>query len=142
MPPKRKAAEKGGEELEETSEGDLGISSYSTASSDSSRSSGTVSSEQLELILAANSKSMAASMTASSKSMEASMTAILAALTPSLPVASASAPAPKAQIKVPKWTDEETPNEYFNKFEKALTHNGVDKATWGHLLPVYLAGKA
>ena len=136
MPPKRKAAEKG-DELEpdrETSERDLAItspissaSSYSTTSSGSSRSSGTVSSEQLELILAAN-----------SKSMEASVTAIVAALTPSVPAASA----PKAQIKVPRWTDEETPNEYFNKFEKALTHNGVDRATWGHLLPVYLAGKA
>ena len=60
MPPKRKAAEKG-DELEhdrETSERELAItspissaSSYSTASSDSSRSCGTVSAEQLERIL-------------------------------------------------------------------------------------------
>ena len=45
-------------------------------------------------------------------------------------------------MKVPKWTDDEIPFEYFNKLEKALKHNGVDKAEWGHLLPVYLAGRA
>ena len=132
MPPKKKVAERGDELETERDTPEItspisSASSYSTASSASTVSAGTVSSEQLELILAAN-----------SKSMEASMTAIVAALTP--PVHTVSAP--KAQIKVPRWTDEETPSEYFNKFEKALTHNGVGKETWGHLLPVYLAGKA
>ena len=139
MPPKRKAVEKG-DELEpvsETAESELitsplsSASSYSSASG-SSRSSATVSSEQLELILAAN-----------SKSMEASMSAIVAALTPSVPVStSSSSSSARSHVKIPKWTDEETPYEYFNKYEKALTHNGVDKAAWGQLLPVYLAGKA
>ena len=139
MPPKntRKAADRG-EELEpvrETSEVDLitsplsSASSYSTASG-SSRSSATVSSEQLELILAAN-----------NKSLQASMTALVAALTPPVPVSS-PAPSYRSQVKIPKWTDEEIPYEYFTKFEKALTHNGVDKAAWGQLLPVYLAGRA
>lgn len=46
------------------------------------------------------------------------------------------------QVKVPKWSDEEAPYEYFVKFEKALKHNGLAKESWGQLLPVYLTGRA
>ena len=158
MPPKntRKAASRE-EDLEhelepirETSEGDVltsplsSASSYSTVSgsSISSATVSSVSSEQLERILAATSKSMADAMAANSKSMEASMLSILASLTPAVPVASAPSPSARSQVKVPKWTDEEIPFEFFTKLEKALTHNGVDKSAWGQLLPVYLAGKA
>ena len=94
-------------------------SSYSTVSG-SSRSSGTVSSEQLEQILAANNRALVAALSSSGSAGSSH----------------------RSQVKIPKWTDEETPYEFFNKLETALTHNGVDKATWGHLLPVYLAGKA
>ena len=45
-------------------------------------------------------------------------------------------------MKIPKWSDEELPFEYFGKFEKALKHNRIPKAERGQLLPVYLSGKA
>ena len=131
MPPKKRAAEIT-EEIEvdkKSTEHDFitspisTASSVTTASSISSRSSGTLSAEQLEQILAANHRSMAT---------------LLATLAPSVP----AGPSSRSHVKIPKWTDEETPYEYFNKFEKALKHNGVDKAAWGQLLPVYLAGKA
>ena len=132
-------------------------SSYSSASGSassggSSTSCATLSSEQLEMILTANSKalaesmavnsrSMEASITANNKSMEASLMSIISTLTPAVPVAS-SHPAPRAQVKVPKWSDDEIPFEFFTKLEKALDHNGIDKSSWGQLLPVYLTGKA
>ena len=47
-----------------------------------------------------------------------------------------------ANIKPPRWSDEDTPSEYFNKFEKAMKHNRVDRREWGHLLPVYLSSRA
>ena len=125
-------------------------SSYSTVSGSSiaSAAGSSVSSEQLERILAATSRTMAESMAAvmesssaaTSKSMEASMLSILASLTPAVPVA--PSPSARSHVKVPKWTDEEIPFEFFTKLEKALTHNGVDKASWGQLLSVYLTGKA
>ena len=122
------------------------ISSASPGSSAGSSSSvfsscATLSSEQLEMILSANSKALADSMAANNKTMEASMMSIISTLTPAVPVASSHS-APNSHVKIPKWTDEDTPFEFFTKLETALTHNGVDKATWGRLLPVYLAGKA
>ena len=123
-------------------------SSYSSVSGSASSGAGslssscaTLSSEQLEMILSANSRALADSMAANNKTMEASMMSIISTLTPAVPVAS-SHPAPSSHVKIPKWTDEDTPSEFFNKLETALTHNGVDRATWGRLLPVYLAGKA
>ena len=121
-------------------------SSYSSvsglaSSGGSSSSCATLSSEQLEMILSANSKALADSMAANNKTMEASMMSIISTLTPAVPVASSHS-APSSHVKIPKWTDEDTPFEFFTKLETALTHNGVDKATWGRLLPVYLAGKA
>ena len=148
MPPKntRKAQDKGEDaEIEDhmvasplTSEAGSYASSISSAPTSLS-----LSSAMLESILAATSKSMADSMAASSKSMEASMMSILATLTPAAPApAPISLPPAKSHVKVPKWSDDEIPFEFFTKLEKALTHNGVEKAAWGQLLPVYLAGKA
>ena len=47
-----------------------------------------------------------------------------------------------SHIKPPRWSDEDTPSEYFNKFEKAMTHNKTDKSEWGTMLPVYLSGRS
>ena len=90
-----------------------------------------LSPEILQQILAANSKT--------------TVTALLAALP--TPVAAISSSASTtisraANIKPPRWSDDETPYEYFNKYEKAMKHNKVDKCEWGHLLPVYLSGRA
>ena len=133
MPPKKRLVEpRGDEEVErETTEYEFNISS--PASSASARSCGSLTSEQLEKILESNHKAM---LEANYKSM----TALLATLTPPSPETPGTARG--AQIKIPKWTDDETPFEYFGKFEKALKHNGVEKKSWGQLLPVYLAGRA
>ena len=154
MPPKntRKAHERGEDaEAEDTMvasplASDAG--SYSSSIPSLASSSISLSSAQLESILAATSKanldSSAKLMESSQKAMEASMMSILASMSPSVPAAPAPAPSPAArsQVKVPKWSDEEIPFEFFTKLEKALTHNGVDKSAWGQLLPVYLTGKA
>ena len=122
-------------------------SSYSSAS-DSASSAGTsssgatLSSVQLEMILAANNRALADSMAANHRTMEASMTSLISSLSPAGPVASTPSAAPSSSVKVPKWTDGEQPFAFFTKLETALTHNGVDKATWGRLLPVYLSGEA
>ena len=159
MPPKitRKAKDHG----EEAETEDLMVPSPSASEASSYASSISsapttlsLSSTMLESILAATSKSMADSMTASSrsiadtvaasnKSFESSMMSILASLTPAAPAsAPVSLPPARSQVKVPKWSDDEVPFEFFTKLEKALTHNGVEKTSWGQLLPVYLAGKA
>ena len=75
------------------------------------------------------------------ESNQKSMAALIASLSPATASAS-SRPARSVQVKPPKWTDEETPHEYFSKYEKAMLHNGVEKSAWGQLLPVYLAGRA
>ena len=139
MPPKntRKAKENG--EEAETEDHMVASPSASEASYASSISSAptslSLSSAMLESILAAR-----------DKSFESSMMSILATLTPSLSAASAAVPTPlppaRPQVKVPKWADDEVPSEFFSKLEKALTHNGVAKTSWGQLLPVYLSGKA
>ena len=125
-------------------------SSCSSASSvdtgaGSAHSRSSVSSEQLEMILAANSRALADSMASNSKTMEASIMSILASMTPSGSagsVAPTPAVASRPPVKVPKWTEGDQPFTFFTKLETALTHNGVDKATWGRLLPVYLSGRA
>ena len=121
MPPKKKPTES----ASAAEEGEPSFSVESVASSAGSSSAGTVSSEYLEMILEANHRSMAALIAA-----------LPSAIAPSVP---STRP---AQIKVPKWTAEETPFEYFTKYEKAMTHNGVDRGSWGQLLPVYLSGRA
>ena len=135
MPPKKKAAEKG-DELPE-----LGLvfpdpessPSASPASTMSSMSCGSLSAEQLQLILEHQQRTM---LEASHKSM----TALLATLSPTGSPVSSTPRVP--QVKIPKWTDEEIPYEYFVKLEKALTHNCIASSTWGQLLPVYLSGRA
>ena len=94
--------------------------SSSSGASSSGSSVSTLSSEQLEQILAANNR------------------AFVAALSASRPAVST----PSSQVKIPKWSDDDQPFSFFSKLETAFTHNGVDKATWGLLLPVYLSGKA
>ena len=140
MPPKntRKAKENGEEaETEDHMVASPSASETSTYASSisSAPTSLSLSSAMLESILAAR-----------DKSFESSMMSILASITPSLTAAPASAPTSlppaRAQVKVPKWSDDEVPYEFFTKLEKALTHNGVEKTSWGQLLPVYLAGKA
>ena len=96
--------------------------------------------EALERILATNAQSFREAIQSSLEANQSSMTALFAAL-PSLLAPSSSTPR-KAYIKPPKWSDDDTPYEYFNKYEKAMTHNGVSKSEWGHVLPVYLSGRA
>ena len=119
-------------------------SSSSAGSGESDHSGASLSSTQLEMILAANSRLLADSMASSHKSMEASMLSILSTLAPASAgsVASTPAVASRPSVKVPKWSDGDQPFTFFTKLETALTHNRVDKATWGSLLPVYLSGRA
>ena len=97
----------------------------------STASTVTVTSEQLERILEANHKSM----------LEANHKSMLALLA-TLPPPSAPSSSRPVQIKIPKWADEDIPYEYFNKFERAMAHNGIARGAWGQLLPVYLSGRA
>ena len=126
MPPKKKQGTESTAVLAEE-EGDHSFTSESTSAGASLAgiSTCTVTSEHLERILEANHRSMAA---------------LIAAL-PTATAASVPTSRP-AQIKVPKWTEEDTPFEYFSKYEKALAHNGIEKGSWGQLLPVYLTGRA
>ena len=140
MPPKKKIAEPREEhEFDREITGPIESSPGSSASSLSDRSSlststcASLTSDQLEQILANNQKAML-------EASHQSMTKLLATLSPSAGTSSAAARVPL--IKVPKWTDDEIPSEYFNKLEKALKHNGVDQAAWGQLLPIYMSGKA
>ena len=128
MPPKRKAAERG-DEMELERESDFALSS---PASSASSTCGSLTSEQLQQILANNQKALL-------EASHQSMATLLASLTPSAGYVSVPRIVP---VKVPKWTDEDTPSDYFNKLEKALKHNGVDKSQWGHILPLYLTGRA
>ena len=154
MPPKKKAAEVREDVREDPAldrdiiEGELitsplsSAASYSTASSLSSRSttsSISLSSEQLESILAANSRNLQAS---SAKMMEINQKAMADLVASLSPASAGSRPTRSVQVKPPKWSDEDTPFEYFGKYEKAMLHNGVERSAWGTLLPVYLAGRA
>ena len=155
MPPKTRAADRG-EDVEverETVEKELttsplsSVGSYSTASS---RSTISLSSEQLESILAANSKNLQASsakilesnLASSAKMLESNQKAMVDLIASLSPASSSSRSARPVQVKPPKWSDEDTPYDYFAKYEKAMSHNGVEKTAWGQLLPVYLAGRA
>ena len=159
MPPKntRKAHEKG----EDADQEDMIASplasdagSYASSISSVATSSISLSSAQLESILVATSKanldSSAKLMESNQKAMEHSsaklmestqkaMADLIASLSPGF---SGTRPPRPVQVKPPKWSDDDTPYDYFSKYEKAMAHNGVDKAEWGQLLPVYLAGRA
>ena len=121
-------------ELDPTAREDTLSPLYSASSAGSASLATSVSSSQLEMILAANSKAMESSMMSILASMTTPASASSVAPTPAV--------APRPQVKVPKWTDGDQPFAFFTKLETALTHNGVDKATWGRLLPVYLSGEA
>ena len=121
-------------ELDPTAREDTLSPLYSASSAGAASCSTSVSSSQLEMILAANSKAMESSMMSILASMTTPASASSMAPTPAV--------APRPQVKVPKWTDGDQPFAFFTKLETALTHNGVDKATWGRLLPVYLSGEA
>ena len=135
MPPKlRKLADVRSEEVVgEDTESEVSVSSpVSVASTASGAASMTVPFEYFQKILEANSKIL--------EDNQRSMSAMVAALpTSSVP----SVPPPKlSHIDVPKWSDEETPFEYFSKYLKAQKHNGVDRGEWGNMLQVYLSGRA
>ena len=150
MPPKKRAVERSEDsELErETAESDLitspisSASSYtstSTASAATTRSTISLSSEQLEAILSTNSKNLQDSSARILESNQKAMADLIASLSPA---SSGSRPVRSVQIKPPKWSDEEIPYDYFGKYEKAMLHSGVEKSSWGQLLPVYLTGRA
>ena len=148
MPPKRKVAEKE-DEHEERDGFDTGseitspissASTGSTASSLSTRSSVALTAEQLQQILENNSMFLQNNQKAMLEANERSITALLATLSPGAGGGSGSSRG--SQVKVPKWTDDEVPFDYFSKFEKALKHNGVPSSSWGQLLPIYLTGRA
>ena len=133
MPPKstRKAKDNGEEaEIEDHMIASPSASETSTYASSISSAPSTISlsSAMLEAILDAN-----------SRSNQRAMAELVASLSPA-PVS--SRPPRSVQVKPPKWSDDDTPYDYFAKYEKAMAHNGVDKAEWGQLLPVYLAGRA
>ena len=127
MPPKKKTTEvRGDEPGAEGIDADFSVSSpLSAATTASAGPSLVMTTDQLQLVLES----------------------VLARFTPSVAhgVGSSPAPSPSPKIKtipVPKWTDEESPWDYFSKYEQAQKHNAVPRAEWGPLLQVYLAGKA
>ena len=87
-------------------------------------------------------KMMHDSQLASAKLMEQNQQAVRDMLATFAPGLASSRPPKPVQVKPPRWSDDDQPYEYFSKYEKAMAHNGVDKAEWGQLLPVYLAGRA
>ena len=127
MPPKKKTTEvRGDEPGAEGIDADFSVSSpLSAATTASAGPSLVMTTDQLQLVLES----------------------VLARFTPSVAhgVGSSPAPSPSPKINtipVPKWTDEESPWDYFSKYEQAQKHNAVPRAEWGPLLQVYLAGKA
>ena len=52
-------------------------------------------------------------------------------------------PPPKlVKVEVPKLRDDESPSEFFTKWEQAQGHNGMPRTSWADILPVYLLGRA
>ena len=131
MPPK-KDLKKHAEESEDS------IALDATSRLESEASTLSVPSSVLKRILAANNQSFIA---ASRDSMHALLAALPSAGTASLTSETVTTTA-RTHIKIPKWSDEEVPFEYFGNFEKALKHNRIPRAEWGQLLPVYLSGRA
>ena len=128
---------------------------YSASTAGSASAGSSVSSSQLEMILAANSKILADSMASNQRSMEASQksmeSSFLSALStlstsgsvaPSVASALPPAAAPRVKVKLPLWSEDETPSNFFSKMEKALTLNGVPRSQWGQNIHVQLAGSA
>ena len=155
MPPKPRKVPDRTEDVEDhESVASPGVSEAGSYSSSGSCPSIALSAVQLESILAAASKASMdssakliqetskASQDSSAKLMETNQQALRDLLASFSPGLSGSRPPKTVQVKPPRWSDDDTPYDYFSKYEKAMTHNGVDKAEWGLLLPVYLAGRA
>ena len=132
MPPKKKHADARGED-EFGTDGDsvATVGQLESPGSWSAGSSTTVTTEQLQLILESNQRTMA--------SLISSMGSLPSASPAPVHV---TAPPKKVTIPVPRWDDSDNPSEFFTTYEQAQTHNAVDKTAWGTLLPVYLTGKA
>ena len=61
----------------------------------------------------------------------------------SMSLTSPAPPPPKlVKVEVPKLGDDESPSEFFTKWEQALGHNGMPRTAWADILPVYLLGRA
>ena len=129
MPLKKKQADARTEEELGTDGDSLSAAGQPESPGSWSGSSTTVSTDHLQMILESNHRAMA--------SLISSMSHL-----PSASPVHVTAPPKKVTIPVPKWDDEDNPSEFFTTYEQAQSHNAVDKAVWGTLLPVYLTGKA
>ena len=72
------------------------------------------------------------------------MEQILTSFAPSSSPTQPSVTSPAAldrTVKVPTWSDDQKPLNYFLKFEKAMLCNSTPQARRGHLLPIYISGK-
>ena len=133
MPPKtRKQDVRGDEGGVEELETDFSVSSpRSTISASSAVLGYLLSTEQLQQVLEANTKSMMALMDRRGPAPD------------HRPASSGeSSHALQTRVDIPKWVEGESPSDFFGKYEQALAHNGVDKSKWGSLLQVYISGSA
>ena len=104
-------------------------------------SSFSLSSEALEHILDAKTQTFLA---ANKVSMSAILATLPAASSVSVTTVSETSStsvstAVKTHIKIPKWSDEDIPSEYFDNYEKAMAHQKMLEMCAGHLLSVYLS---
>ena len=68
---------------------------------------------------------------------------VMNSMTSCKPFAPPPPPPPKVvKVEVPKLRDEESPSEFFVKWEQAQGHNGMPRDSWAGVLPVYLSGRA
>ena len=130
MGPKKKVPETRAED-DLASEGDsvatVGTPEYVGSLSGSSVA--TVTTDHLQMILDANQRAM--------ESLLASLPGLSVAHPPVVHSSPKVVP-----VKMPKWSDEVEPMEFFSKYEIAQKHNGVPQEQWGVLLQVYLTGTA
>ena len=113
--------------------------------SEATASAVSISSATLQHLLTAQAESNASMLEQQAKSNADLLERLLAKFPTSFDTASPSdtdPSTPRTKIKVPKWCDDETPHDYFTKYEQAMRHNGEPETQWGYLLPVYVSGKA
>ena len=70
-----------------------------------------------------------------------SMASLVASLPYTHSVVPSSPSSRGTHIKPPRWTDDDTPHEYFQKFEKAMRHNKIDQGEWGSFVTCVLNGQ-
>ena len=140
MPPKIKksAEERTVDAVTHRDDREESVSSEATLGRGSEASTLALSPEILQQILAANSQTILEASKTSFSALLAALPSSVAAVSTSATIATSS----RAHVKTLKWTDEDTPYEYFTKYEKVMKHNKVDKSELGHLLTVYLSGRA